>query len=95
MCFKNFEGKPERKSAKRTISISGGIEFELLQMVLEVGQGDVLVKKLSPEGGGYETVCQQGRWVLKGVDCEIPHRLGRRTKHCLQGCGNLSVEYAF
>ena len=25
------------------------------------------------------------RWV----DCEIPHRLKRRTKHSLEGCGNL------
>ena len=27
--------------------------------------------------------------------CEISHRLERRTKHFLYGCGNLSVTYAF
>ena len=31
--FKNLEGKSERESPKRTISVSGGIE--MLQMVLE------------------------------------------------------------
>ena len=64
-------------------------------------------RRLSPEGGGREAVCQQGRWASKGVDwrvlhllekgtsankdarlgrrvdCEIPHRLERRTKHFL------------
>ena len=29
------------------------------------------------------------------VDCEIPHRLERGTKHSLQGCGNLSLVDAF
>ena len=32
-------------------------------------------------GEGNE--CQRGCWASKGVDCEIPHRLGRRTKHPL------------
>ena len=69
--------------------------------------GDVSVRRLNPEGGGHEAMCQQGRWALKGgglggptliregneyqrrrwaskgVDCEISHRLGRRTKHSL------------
>ena len=65
-------------------------------------------KRLSPEGGGHEAMCQQGHWASKGVDlvgvphrlekgtsasedvgpqtgvdCEIPHRLGRRTKYPL------------
>ena len=31
----------------------------------------------------------------RGVDCKIPHRLERGTKHSLQGCGNLSLAYAF
>ena len=30
-------------------------------------------------------------WASKGVDCEISHRLKRRTKHFLEGCGNLSL----
>ena len=29
------------------------------------------------------------------VDCEIPHRLEKRTKHSLKGCGNLSLPDAF
>ena len=29
-----------------------------------------------PKGGRHETVCKQGRWVLKGVDLVVvPHRL--------------------
>ena len=42
------------------------------------------------EGGGGPTSiregneCQRERWIPKrGVDCEIPHRLRRRTKHHL------------
>ena len=35
MCFKNFKGKPERESPKRTISASGGLGPGLLQMVSE------------------------------------------------------------
>ena len=30
----------------------------------------------------------------RGVDCEIPHWLERKTKHSLQGCGNLSQAHA-
>ena len=45
----------------------------------------------APKGGGLGgstsigegNECQRERWALKGVDCEIPHRLGRRTKHSL------------
>ena len=44
----------------------------------------------SKEGGlggptsiGEGNECQRGRWTPKGVDCEIPHRLGRRTKYPL------------
>ena len=29
------------------------------------------------------------------VECEISHRLEKRTKHSLQGCGNLSLAEAF
>ena len=57
----------------------------------------------APNGGGLEgstsidegNECQRGCWAPKGVDCKIPHWLGRRTKHPLQGCGNLSLAYAF
>ena len=33
--------------------------------------------------------CQRGCWAPKGVDCEIPNRLERRTEHPYKGCGNL------
>ena len=48
-----------------------------------------------PTSIGEGNECQRGRWALKRVDCEISHRLGRRTKHSLQGCGNLSLIDAF
>ena len=78
-------------------------------MVLEPTLEDVPTRRLNPEGGGHEAVCQQGRWtlkgggfegptsigegnecqqgrwVLKGVDCEISHRLGRRTNTLQKG----------
>ena len=31
----------------------------------------------------------------RGVDCDVPHWLGRRTNHPLQGCGNLPLLDAF
>ena len=31
----------------------------------------------------------------RGMNCEIPHRLERGTKHSLQWCGNLSLVDAF
>ena len=47
--------------------------------------------RCAPKGDGLEgptlieeeNECQQGRWALKEVDCEIAHRLGRRTEHSL------------
>ena len=42
--------------------------FGLLQMVLE------------PDTGA---MCQRGRWTPRGVDCGIPRRLKRGTKHSL------------
>ena len=34
-------------------------------------------------------------WQVNGLICEILHRLGRRTKHSLEGCGNLSQQNLF
>ena len=34
-----------------------------------------------PTSMGEENKCQRGRWASQGVDCEIPYRLARRTKH--------------
>ena len=42
--------------------------------------GDVPARRLIPEGGGHEALCQQGRWVPRGVDCEILYQLMRRKK---------------
>ena len=32
------------------------------------------------------SVCQRGCWALKGVDCEIPHRMEVGSWHALYGC---------
>ena len=49
MRFKNFEGKPERESPKRTISASGG--FGLLQMILELDIGQCVNEDVGPPRG--------------------------------------------
>ena len=36
-----------------------------------------------PTSIGEGNECEQRRWDPKGTDCEIPHRLGKRTKHSL------------
>ena len=57
------------------------------------------VRTLVPKEGGFgggpisireRNECPRGCWALTGVDCDISHWLGRRTKH-LQGCGNHSL----
>ena len=60
------------------------------------------IRTLGPEGGGpvlhrLEKVTSASKDVgpRRGVDCEISHRFGRRTKHFLQGRGNLSLADAF
>ena len=66
--FKNLEGKSERESPKRMISASGGFGLT----------NDIRTK--------HWVMCQRGcrapwgRWVLKGVDCEILCRFERETK---------------
>ena len=45
MRFKNFEGKSERKSPKRMISISG---LRLLQMVSEPDAGQCASEEVEP-----------------------------------------------
>ena len=51
----------------------------LLQMGSEPNTVGVLARMLAP----------------KEVDCEIPHRLERGTKHFLLGCGSLSLPNIF
>ena len=48
-CFKNLEGKLERKSLKRTISVSG--RLELLQMVSEPDTGRCANENARPRKG--------------------------------------------
>ena len=43
----------------------------------------------APTSMGERNECQRGCWGPKGVDCEIPNRLERRTEHPYKGCGNL------
>ena len=71
MCFKNFEGKPEKESRKRTICASGGLG--LLLLVLEPYTDDVSVRRLSPRTGGHEVMRQQGRWIRRGRFGGVPH----------------------
>ena len=37
--------------------------------------GDVPARRLSPEWGRHETMCQQKHWAPKEVDWGVPHRL--------------------
>ena len=60
-------------------------------------------KDVGLEGGGLDAPtsigkgneCQRELWASKGVNCEIPHCLERRTKHSLQGYENFSLAYVF
>ena len=61
-------------------TISVSGELELLQMVSGPNTGQCASKDAGPP---------------KEVDCEIPHRLERRTKHSLSGCENLSLANVF
>ena len=47
-------------------------------------QGGVLARTLTSKGGGLgdSTLIGEGN---KCLDCEIPHRLGKRTKHFYKG----------
>ena len=53
---------------KRTISVSGVLGLGLLQMVSELDTELCASEDVGPQGG---------------VDCEIPHWLGRRMKYSL------------
>ena len=39
----------------------------------------ISARRLSPEGGGHETVCQEGHYASKGVDFRVPHQLKKGT----------------
>ena len=42
-------------------------------MVSKVTPGNMSTRRLSPEKGGHEAVCQQERWVPKGVGSGVSH----------------------
>ena len=69
--LKTLRGSSKGKSPKRTISSSGGLEP--LQMISKPDG------RLSLEGDGYKTVCQQGCWTSKGGGLGVPHRLEKGT----------------
>ena len=49
-------------------------------------RGGVPARMLAPKGvdlGGSTSIGERNSLAPKGVDCEIPHRLGRETKHSL------------
>ena len=71
--------------ARTTLGLEGGGLYNVSAFL-------VLVRVLGSEGGGFgggptsigeKNECQQGRWASRGVDCDVPHWLGRRTKHPL------------
>ena len=37
------------------------------------------MRRLCPEGGGHEVMCQQGRWFPKEGGLGVPHRLENGT----------------
>ena len=86
-----MEGKPKRENPKRTISASGGLG--LLQLVLEPGTERCVAEdtglrrgfphRLEKGTSASEDATFFIRGLRKGVDCVIPHQLGRRTKHSL------------
>ena len=61
-------------------TISASCRLELLQMILE---------------SDTERCVNEDAGTLRGVDCEIPHRLERRTKHPYKGVENLSITDVF
>ena len=80
--LKNNEEKLERENPKRTISVSGGLE--LLQMVSEPDTEQCANEEAKPRKGWTQSdVPARTVGPRRGVDCENPHRLGRRTKHSL------------
>ena len=76
--LKTLRGSPKREAQKGQylpVVGFGGYKWYQSQALGDVpvkkwyqsqASGDVPVKRLSPEGGGHEAVCQQGRWVPKG-----------------------------
>ena len=61
MRFKNFEGKLERKSSNRIISVSGGLGP--LQIVSKPNTERCASKDSEPQKG-----VNTRQWTLKGVD---------------------------
>ena len=89
MRFTNLEGKSERESSKRTVSI---VRLGCYKWYQSQTLGGVPTRILGPEERvdcewtliGERNECQRERRAPKGVDYEILHWLQRGTKHCLQ-----------
>ena len=80
--LKTFERKFERESLKKTISASNG--FGLLQMVSKPDNGQYASKEGESQRGMDTRPCvNKDVGPLRRVDCEIQHRLRRRTNHSL------------
>ena len=77
MRFRNLEGKPEKKSSKRTISASS--EFGSLQMVSEPGTGRYASKEAEPQRGWTRGGVLARTLGLKGGWIGVPHRLEKET----------------
>ena len=99
--LKTLRGSPKGKT--QTGQYLLGVGLDHYKWYQRQTPCNVSKRRLNPEGGGHEAVCQQERWAPKGcglgvihqleegtsasenagprrgVDCEIPHRLGRRT----------------
>ena len=77
-CYKWYQSQTPGDVSTRRLNLKG-----------ECTPGDVPMRMLGSKGGelggptsiGEGNEGQRGRWVLKGVDCEIPYQLERGTKH--------------
>ena len=64
----SLEGKAQREQYLLVVGLDRYIWYQ------SPTPDDVSMRRLNPEGGGHEAVCQQGRGP-KGVDWGVPHRL--------------------
>ena len=68
----------------RLTAICNGLKWTIFAS----GEVELLQIVLKPD---TEWCAREDAWPSRGVDCEIPHWMKMRTKHSLEGCGNLSL----